>query len=172
LSPSSLGSEVGSSSKARSGHKARFEAEDRSWVISLWSDRFGIPEEAFFGYSFYRMARNIWAFRGPPLPRMSFETVGLRIVSLKEDLWKPTTSAIQVFGSMATKNVVRLAERDAWEFMAGGTLEISADVEPGYVVVMSGEDILGCGLYSRGKLISQVPKDRRLQAEAGDILCS
>jgi len=94
------------------------------------------------------------------------------IVSLKEDLWKPTTSAIQVFGSMATKNVVRLVERDAWEFMAGGTLEISADVEPGYVVVMSGEDILGCGLYSRGKLISQVPKDRRLQAEAGDILCS
>ncbi len=172
MSPSSSGSEAGSSSRARSGPKARFEIEDRSQVISLWSERFGIPEEAFSGYSFYRMAQNIWAFRGPPLPRMSFETVGLRIISLKDKLWKPTTSAIQVFGVTATKNVVSLGEREAREFLAGGTLEVSADVEPGYVVVRSGEDILGCGLYSRGRLISQVPKDRRLGVEAGDIQCS
>ena len=36
------------------------------------------------------------------------------------------------------------------------------ECEPGYVVVFYRGEVLGCGLYSHGLLVSQIPKERRL----------
>jgi NOL1/NOP2/fmu family ribosome biogenesis protein len=136
---------------------------DGSIVAGLWSSRFGVPLEVFDGYSFYRRAQGIWAFSGAHLPGLSYEAVGLRMISLKEKPWRPTTSALQVFGMHATKNVVRLQPDQARLFLAGESQALDADVEPGFVVVLSSGDILGCGLYSRGTLASQLPKERRIR---------
>jgi hypothetical protein len=58
-------------------------------------------------------------------------------------------------------------------FLEGGTQEIEPDAksdlpshpEPGYVVVFYRGEVLGCGLYSHGKLVSQIPKERRAISE-------
>jgi NOL1/NOP2/fmu family ribosome biogenesis protein len=89
------------------------------------------------------------------------------VMSLKDRPWKPTTSALQVFGRHAKKNVVHLCEEEGRAFLAGSSLYLETDCQPGYVVVFYRGEVLGCGLYSRGTLVSQIPKDRRVASCQG-----
>lgn len=145
-----------------SRNKSTFQLQERSLIARMWQDRFGIPHNIFDDYSFYRRAQNIWAFCNAPLPRFSYEAVGLRMMNLKEKPWKPTTCALQVFGKYATKNFICLNEEEARCFLAGERLLQEANVEPGYVVVFYKGEVLGCALYSHGRLISQLPKELRI----------
>jgi NOL1/NOP2/fmu family ribosome biogenesis protein len=86
------------------------------------------------------------------------------MMNLKDRPWKPTTCALQIFGRNATKNLIHLDEIQAKIFLRGGSQPIESVSEPGYVVVFYRGDVLGCGLYSHGKLISQLPKERRMEA--------
>jgi NOL1/NOP2/fmu family ribosome biogenesis protein len=165
LSPSCEESEE-APSPSRRGERG-FRPLDRSQVASLWTERFGISEDAFQGYRFFVKAKSIWVCSDLPLPSLRYESVGMRMMSLGDRPWKPTTSALQIFGGHAKKNVVHLSEEEARAFMAGSTLLMEADCQPGYVVVFYRGEVLGCGLYSRGKLVSQIPKDRRVESCQG-----
>lgn len=134
-------------------------------MAGLWQDRFGIPVQVFDCYSFYRRAQNVWAFSDVVLPKLSYEAVGLRTMNFKEDPWKPTSCALQVFGKHATKNTLQLTPEEARIFLAGKSQVLEANVEPGYVVVFYNGEVLGCGLYSHGKLVSQIPKERRISGD-------
>jgi NOL1/NOP2/fmu family ribosome biogenesis protein len=152
-----------------------FEPLPVAEVAQLWQSRFGIPEEVFSGLQFFRKAKSIWAISDAALPRLSFESLGMRIMNIKDRPWKPTTCALQVFGRHATKSLVHLNEDQAVLFLEGGTQEIESDLksdlesnpEPGYVVVFYRGEVLGCGLYSHGKLVSQIPKERRAGEQPG-----
>lgn len=139
-----------------------FRPLERAWVSSLWAERFGIPEAVFQGYRFFSKAQSVWVCSDFALPNLRYESVGMRMMSLKDRPWKPTTSALQIFGRYAKKNVVLLSEEESLAFMAGSSLDREADCQPGYVVVFYRGEVLGCGLYSRGTLVSQIPKDRRV----------
>lgn len=143
-----------------------FEPLDRSDVTVLWGERFGIPESAFEGYRFFRKAQSVWVISDIDLPALSYEALGMRIMNLKDRPWKPTTSALQIFGRFASKNLVYLDDDQAGAFLAGESRQIESSSEPGYVVVFYRGDVLGCGLYSRGRLISQIPKEFRTQSIA------
>ena len=125
-----------------------------------------IPVQVFDGFCFYRRAQNVWAFSDTTLPKLSYEAIGLRMMNFKEEPWKPTSCALQVFGRHATKNVVHLTSEQSRIFFAGSSQVLEANVEPGYVVVFYNGDVLGCGLYSHGKLVSQLPKERRISGDA------
>ncbi|MCX6675808.1 MAG: hypothetical protein NTW84_05270 [Methanothrix sp.] len=86
------------------------------------------------------------------------------MMNLKDRPWKPTTCALQIFGRSATKNLIHLDEAQAKIFLTGGSQPIESVSEMGYVVVFYRGEVLGCGLYSHGKLISQLPKERRMEA--------
>ena len=143
----------------------RFEKADRREVVKWWEERFGVPEEVFEPYEFYLRGRNtIWALRKTDkLPAgLRFEALGMVIMRRSKFGWKPTTNAIQVFGQHARKNTVDLNEEQMRAFVAG--LDVKGPfegVEEGYVVVRYRGLPLGCGLYRRGVLKSQVPKARR-----------
>lgn len=138
-----------------------FEPLERSEVAAMWRERFGIPESAFDGYRFYRKAQSVWVVSDVDLPGLSYEALGMRMMDLKGRVWKPTTCALQVFGRLASRNMVHLDDDQARAFLAGGTREIESATEPGYAVVFYRGEVLGCGLYSRGRLISQIPKEMR-----------
>jgi len=140
-----------------------FSPMDGGEVAEIMGSRFGIPPEAFEGVSFFLRGRNVWAFSLPQVPDLDFEAVGLRFLSVRGRIPKPTTYALQLFGGFATKNAVDLSIEEARVFIAGERQQLSAPVEDGYVVVSHGGDVLGCGLYSRGELISQLPKERRIE---------
>lgn len=131
----------------------------------MMESRFGIPPAAFEGVSFFRRGRNVWAFSLPEIPDLRCESVGLRFISVRGKVPKPTTTALQLFGRVATKNVVDLSSDQAERFIAGERQRLEADVEDGYVVVSYRGGVLGCGLYSEGELISQLPKERRITRE-------
>ncbi len=141
-------------------NKSPFQPLDRAVVAGMMQSRFGIPLEAFESVSFYRRGRNVWAFSLPEIPDFSCESVGLRFMSVRGRVPKPTTSALQLFGRYATKNVVDLSSDQAEKFVAGVRQSISIPVEDGYVVVTLGGEVIGCGQYLDGELISQLPKER------------
>ncbi len=146
--------------------KNDFETIKSEKIAELLIKRFGIAESAFNGYCFFRKARSIWVMSNAILPKLRYETLGIRMMNLKDCPWKPTTAALQIFGKFASKNVVKLDLQQTRSFLAGESLLIYIDVEPGYVVVVHRDEVLGCGLYSFGKLISQIPKDRRMIKDA------
>ncbi len=149
---------------SRGSSRARnvFEPLDRSEMAELWHARFGISLEVFLPYSFFKKAQSVWIISSAKLPRLSYEALGMRIMSLKDGPWKPTTSALQVFGRYATRNLVHLDDAGARLFLAGEDQAIQGEMEPGYVVAFYKGEVLGCGLYSRGRLASQLPKERRM----------
>ena len=153
-----------------SKNRNAFEPEDRSKIAWLWQERFGIPAQVFDGLCFYRRAQNVWAFSDTTLPKLKYEAIGLRMMNFKEEPWKPTSCALQVFGRHATKNVVHLTEEQSGIFFAGKSqvleAKLEAKIEPGYVVVFYNGDVLGCGLYSHGTLVSQLPKESRISGYA------
>ena len=134
----------------------------------MWRERFGIPDSAFDGYRFYRKAQSVWVVSDVTLPALSYEALGMRMMDLKGRVWKPTTCALQIFGRFAAKNVVPLDDDQASIFLAGGTQKIESATEAGYAVVFYRGGVLGCGLYSSGRLISQVPKELRSGCTNGD----
>jgi NOL1/NOP2/fmu family ribosome biogenesis protein len=148
-----------------------FEPLHPSLIAKLWQFRFGIPEEAFAGYKFFRKAQSIWAISDACLPHLSYEAIGMRIMSCKDRPWKPTTSALQIFGQYAAKNLIHLNREEAMIFLEGGSQVFETDCEIGYVVVFYRGDVLGCGLYSHGKLVSQIPKERRIASTAKSEAC-
>lgn len=188
-----------SPSSSRTRTRNVFEPLSASEVAQPWQLRFGVPDDVFSGFQFFRKAKSIWAISDAALPRLSFESLGMRIMNIKDQPWKPTTCALQVFGKHATKNLVHLNEEQAMIFLEGGTQVIGPDTKsglasestsdpepgpvfdstsdpasdqasgpkPGYVVVFYRGEVLGCGLYSHGKLISQIPKERRAGEQLG-----
>lgn len=153
-----------------SKNRTAFELEDWSEIVGLWQDRFGIPVQAFESFCFYRRAKNVWAFSDTTLPKLRYEAIGLRMMNFKEEPWKPTSCALQVFGMHATKNIVHLTSEQSGIFFAGESqvleTKLETKIEPGYVVVFYNGNVLGCGLYSHGKLVSQIPKESRISGEA------
>ena len=149
-----------------------FEPLEREAVAELWHGRFLISESVFSGYRFFRKARSIWAISDSELPPLSYEAIGMRIMNCKDRPWKPTTCALQIFGPYAKKNTIHLQADPARLFLEGGTQEVdpatAEGCESGYVVVFYRGDVLGCGLYSHGKLVSQIPKERRLPGREGE----
>ena len=133
--------------------------------MELWRSRFGIPTEAFEGYAFHLRGHNVWISSSAELPDLRYETIGVRFMSTKGQVWKPTTSALQLFGGRATKNTIDLDPDQAKMYLAGESQSLGADLENGYVVVSYRGMVLGCGLYSRGELVSQLPKERRIMSD-------
>ncbi|MDD1760193.1 MAG: hypothetical protein LUQ44_06250 [Methanothrix sp.] len=142
-----------------------FEPLENSVVAELWNSRFGVATQAFDGFRFFRKSHSVWVISDSHIPKLSYETLGMRIMNLKDRPWKPTTCALQIFGRSATKNLIQLDEPSAKIFLTGGSQSIESVSEPGYVVVFYRGEVLGCGLYSHGKLISQLPKERRMDAK-------
>jgi len=151
-----------------------FEPVEASRVVQLWQERFGMDLEAFSGLRFVKKASSIWAISDAELPRLSYESLGMRIMNCKDRPWKPTTAALQLFGRHATKNLVHLEGGEARLFLQGASQPLpehcnAGACQPGYVVVFYRGDALGCGLYSHGMLVSQIPKERRMDGRSGEL---
>jgi NOL1/NOP2/fmu family ribosome biogenesis protein len=165
-----------------------FEPLDRSGIIKMWQHRFDMDDSTFEHLRFYKKGPSVWATNDLDLPRLSYEAIGMRIMNIKDEPWKPTTAALRVFGKNARKNFIVLEKDDAMAFLEGGVIRVKAEeddddapstnpcginqclsnshtssclLEPGYVVVFYRGDVLGCGLYSFRKLASQIPKELR-----------
>ena len=122
--------------------------------------RFGVGD-IIENYDFYEFGHGVWAYTGTYLEVNRIEVMGIRALRVKK-VYKPTTAFLRVIGRYATKNVVKLDEKEALKFMQGEKVEGVCGATRGYVVVKRDDDVLGCGLCA-GSLISQIPRKYRVE---------
>lgn len=147
-------------------------------ILAYFFERFGIPPEAFQGYRFARRGGTIWIASDAPgldeaLRQLKVETAGIPLLRRRPERsegpalsrvegippWKPTTAGLQVFGRFATRNVVDLDDEALETFLRQGIVQKDFPVEAGYVIVRWKGRVLGCGLYGKGGLRSQIPSE-------------
>ena len=138
---------------------------ERQEILDYFSRRFGIPEKAFEGFCFLKGERKIWVVRDHPelekiLNQLKIDSAGIPLLRTKISMWKPTTAGLHLFGLHATRNVLDL-EGDALQaFLKREPIDGPLPVEPGFVIVRCEGKVLGCGIYGKGRLRSQIPEKR------------
>ncbi|QDX41465.1 hypothetical protein [Salarchaeum sp. JOR-1] len=138
----------------------------REAVVEWWTDRFGLDDSVFEGYTFWEKgAGRVWALPADPSPPVPVEALGLNVLRTRQEHWKPTTAGVQRFCRDATRNVVELTREQAERFLAGDDQDLDWDGDWGYLVAahdIAGDiEPIGVGLFTYGSLQSMVPKGRR-----------
>ena len=140
----------------------------RAFILKYLRDRFSIQKKIFSNYSFNIKGEKIWIVYKDVLEKnldgLNIESVGLLFGRYfkRQERFKPTTNALQIFGRYATKNIVELNEKEKDMYIKGYDLEKKLNLEEGYVIIKFKNDILGCGLYRNGKIKNQIPKARKI----------
>jgi len=138
----------------------------REEVVDWWVERFDVPEDTFDGYTLWEKGKGkVWALPYDLDGPVPVEALGLKLLRTRQEHWKPTTDAVQLFGRDAEQNVIVLDDEEAKRFIAGEEQEIEWDGDWGYLVVAhelaGGVEPIGVGLYTYGDLTSMVPKGHR-----------
>ena len=132
--------------------------EERKEVLEYLEERFGISASYFEKYDILRGVSNFWLFPKTTyleiLKNLQIQTVGLLFLRKVSKYLKPTSVFLQRFGYLAKKNIVSLSEEIILILKEKNKVEITLDLEPGYVILKNNHWILGCGLYLPGKLFS------------------
>lgn len=132
--------------------------EERKEVLGYLEERFGISAFYFEKYDILRGVSNFWLFPKTTyleiLKNLQIQTVGLLFLRKVSKYLKPTSVFLQRFGYLAKKNIVSLSEEIILILKEKNKVEITLDLEPGYVILKNNHWILGCGLYLPGKLFS------------------
>ena len=136
-------------------------------VLEYFSERLGISPVVFGSWVFFAGPRGR-VFLGPPttLGLEVADTCGILIARVQKTV-KPSTFLFQSFGRHVTRNIIVLDREQAGRFCKGEDIELSvdvtADVARGFVMVTYDEMPLGCGLFKDGHLENQIPKPHRIE---------
>ena len=85
------------------------------------------------------------------------QNVGLPILRKMPRHLKPTTAALQRFGKYATRHVVDLTPAEMIVLLREQESRAEMDLQPGYVLLRCEGHLLGCGIYTPGRLRSLIP---------------
>ena len=134
----------------------------RSTVLGYFTARFGMPLTAFddlcllLRHKLYSLCSAI-----PHMERLAVlqvHSVGLPVLRIIRHHLKPTTAALQCFGSQATCHMLDLSDSQFVALLHTREQPLHLDIQPGYVILRHDGHILGCGLYTPGRLRSQLPQ--------------
>jgi NOL1/NOP2/fmu family ribosome biogenesis protein len=130
--------------------------------LRYFEERFGIPLGVFEGFILLERPQAYWLMTQSPhvekLTGLKIRSTGIPVLRKIKQRLKPTTAAIQTFGSTASKNVVTLDRRKLSRLLKPTPLRISLPISPGYIILAHENHVLGCGLYTGQRLLSQIPK--------------
>ena len=143
---------------------------ERKEILAYFSVRFGIPGTSFDGFRFLKEKKTIYVASDAPeldpiLEKLKVEAVGVPLLRLDSSLWKPTTAGLQLIAEQAYRNIMELDGDLLEAFLRQGGMEGPLPLDPGYVILRWKGDILGCGLYGKKGLRSQIPDERLRQAK-------
>lgn len=134
----------------------------RDEILAYFTDRFGIALGAFRGLRLLERQKLFVLVRESvhlsALAGLNVQGVGLPVLRKMARHLKPTTAALQRFGHFAVRNTLSLSDRQLQTLMLGKELPWQATLQPGYVVLVSAGHVIGCGLYTPGRLRSQIPR--------------
>jgi hypothetical protein len=133
----------------------------RDEILAYFTDRFGIALSAFRGLRLLERQKLFVLLRDSvhlsALAGLNVQGVGLPVLRKMPRHLKPTTAALQRFGHYAVRNTLSLSQMQLQALLLAKELSWQATVQPGYVVLVSAGHVVGCGLYTPGRLRSQIP---------------
>ncbi len=88
---------------------------------------------------------------------------GIRASRMKGVFPKPTTNFIQLFGNLATKNVVEVDRADAVRYFKQENLKTDQTAKTGYVILKYNLAVLGIGFYKDNEIRNMLPKGRKIR---------
>jgi NOL1/NOP2/fmu family ribosome biogenesis protein len=98
------------------------------------------------------------------LEKIRVNNIGLYFGEVTErDELRLSIEGSSIVGRKAKKNVLEVSAEQARRWFAGEDLEVT-DERAGFMIVRSGENILGCGKLTGKRLLNFVPKARRIEA--------
>ena len=134
----------------------------RSAVLGYFATRFGIPLTAFDDLCLLLRHRTYSLLSAIPyierLAGLQVHSAGLPVLRIIRHHLKPTTVALQRFGSQARCHILDLSEAQILTLLHEREQPLQLDIQPGYVILRHTGHILGCGLYTPGRLRSQLPQ--------------
>lgn len=96
------------------------------------------------------------------LSKIRINSMGLYFGELVHEELRLSLDGAQIIGPYAKKNVVELDNAQKRRWLRGFDIEIELKDIPGFVIIKSGDDYIGCSKYKHGKLLNFVHKTRRL----------
>lgn len=137
-------------------------------VLRYMESRFGIQRDVLADYELVEF-KDVW-ITSKDVAKFKTKAIrrkGMRFARVFKRGYKLTTSAIQVFGRYATKNVVRLMKKEeVIDYIKGLNLKLGeeerAGAQDGQVIVKFNDDLIGSGLLREDILKNQIPKGRRI----------
>lgn len=139
---------------------------ERKKLLSYLEDRFGISQTAFDPYLFFAKKKGWWVLRKTSnvakVSRIAVCQVGMRALQQVGQFIKPTTRFVQLFGHLATKNVVTLDALSLQRIVKGEPMTVDRRIEKGYIILCYKDSALGVGLLIDGSLLAQLPKKETL----------
>ena len=134
----------------------------RSTVLGYFATRFGMPLTAFDDLCLLLRHRTYSLLSATPyverLVSLQVHSAGLPVLRIIRHHLKPTTVALQHFGSQAKRHILDLSEAQILTLLHEREQPLQLDIQPGYVILRHTGHILGCGLYTPGRLRSQLPQ--------------
>jgi hypothetical protein len=134
----------------------------RNGVLRYHAARFGIPLTAFDDLCLLLRHRTYSLLNATPygerLAKLQVYSAGLPVLRIIRHHLKPTTVALQRFGSQATRHVLDLCAAQVLTLFHEREQPLQLDIQPGYVILRHADHTLGCGLYTPGRLRSQLPQ--------------
>ena len=100
------------------------------------------------------------------LSKLVVNSIGLYLGKLKRnEKMHLSTEGSQLVGKSATKNVVYLDKESSHKFLQGMNVTPEKTVNPephNFVIIKSGEEVLGCSLLTEEGIKNLLPKSRRI----------
>ena len=134
----------------------------RSAVLGYFDMRFSIPLITFDSFCLLLRHKTYSLLSATPhierLAGLHVQSVGLPVLRSIRHHYKPTTAVLQHFGTEARRHVLDLSETQIVILLHEREQPLQLNIQPGYVILRHAGHILSCGLYTPGRLRSQLPQ--------------
>lgn len=134
---------------------------DRRLLLGYLEERFGIACSVFDDFMLLKTSRS-WHLLSKSAHfeqavRLKSVQAGLKAFERVGSFIKPTTRFIQIFGSYATKAVVKIDRLELGSLLGGERISADHGWEQGYVLLaLNGYGIIGLGLLVGDRIRSQL----------------
>ncbi|PSG99386.1 MAG: hypothetical protein BRC29_04670 [Nanohaloarchaea archaeon SW_7_43_1] len=132
-------------------------SENKAW--DYLEGRFGVDREES-SLRMEKISGDYWIHTGTG-ESLEYETQGIRCVRDTGRALKPTTYALQLLEDQIEESIVEVDKAELIGLLERREMiERTLDMEEGYVAIMFGERVIGCGMYKDEKVSSRIPKGR------------
>jgi NOL1/NOP2/fmu family ribosome biogenesis protein len=119
-------------------------------------------------WNLYYLGKNkVWVvkeeFFDLPIQRLNVEVMGFYLCHFEHDIFRLSILGAQLVGENASKNVLDISLKEAWELIRGFDIDKETNLDATYIILKSPIGIIGVGKNHKTKVLCQIKKNRRVR---------